>query len=100
MCKTPRSSDNKANRWWLRPLNNLIKAFWPRGGSEKVHLLKDFIIPDFPEARVVSFAYNSDWLVDAPVKTSQQIGDKLLKQLSAHRTNYIVKNTKSSGRQY
>ncbi|KAM4060723.1 putative serine esterase [Hirsutella rhossiliensis] len=41
---------------------------------------------DFPEARIVSFAHNSDWLIDAPVKTAQTIGHRLLDKLAEHRS--------------
>ncbi|CCF33002.1 peptidase C14 [Colletotrichum higginsianum] len=51
----------------------------------KFHLLRDLLPPDFPTARILSFAYNSDWLVDAPEKTAQQIGQELVNGLAAHR---------------
>ncbi|KAH8878672.1 hypothetical protein GQ53DRAFT_81806 [Thozetella sp. PMI_491] len=54
------------------------------GRPEKVHLLRDLLKHDFPDARVLSFAHNSDWLIDAPVKTARQIGDRLLEQLKAN----------------
>ena len=37
---------------------------------QKVHLLKDLLKSDFPEARLLIFTHNSDWLVDAPVMTA------------------------------
>ena len=55
-----------------------------------IYLLRDLLQPDFPEARILSFAHNSDWLVNAPVKTAQQISDKLLKQLVEARKDRLV----------
>ncbi|CAF3519212.1 unnamed protein product [Fusarium graminearum] len=55
------------------------------GSLSKLHLLRDLLREDFPTARISSFAYNSDWLVDAPEKTAQQIGRRLLEKLSQHR---------------
>ncbi|OHE91579.1 hypothetical protein CORC01_13127 [Colletotrichum orchidophilum] len=57
------------------------------GSHTKLHLLKDLLGTDFPTARILSFAYNSDWLVDAPEKTAQQIGKKLLDSLVKHRSD-------------
>ncbi|RKK88971.1 hypothetical protein BFJ71_g12671, partial [Fusarium oxysporum] len=51
----------------------------------KPHLLRDLLSHSFPTARILSFAYNSDWLVDAPEKTAQQIGQKLLEELVERR---------------
>jgi hypothetical protein len=65
---------------------------------QKVNLLNDFLKTDFPKARLLSFAHNSDWLIDAPVKTAQQIGDKLLEQLEKARSNRRVGITKLSRR--
>lgn len=53
----------------------------------KVHLLRDLLSKTFPEARILSFAYNSDWLTDAPVKTAQQIGERLRNQLKERKAN-------------
>ncbi|EQL01948.1 NACHT and WD40 domain protein [Ophiocordyceps sinensis CO18] len=53
---------------------------------EKTHLLRHLIKDDFPDARIVSFAHNSDWLIDGPVKTAQQIGHRLLDELAEHRS--------------
>ncbi|KDN59862.1 putative peptidase C14 [Colletotrichum sublineola] len=51
----------------------------------RVHLLRHLLPRAFPEARIVSFSYNSDWLVDAPEKTAQQIGHRLAESLAKHR---------------
>ncbi|KAI9896033.1 hypothetical protein N3K66_009102 [Trichothecium roseum] len=50
-------------------------------GHPKPHLLRHLLPEDFPTARILSFAYNSDWLVNAPEKTAQQIGQGLLDTL-------------------
>ncbi|KAI9897307.1 hypothetical protein N3K66_008329 [Trichothecium roseum] len=53
--------------------------------GHRTHLLR-LIKADFPTARILAFAYNSDWLIDAPVKSAQQIGDRLLDKLAADRS--------------
>ncbi|KAH7010641.1 uncharacterized protein B0I36DRAFT_57999 [Microdochium trichocladiopsis] len=58
---------------------------------QRVHLLKDLLLPDFPAARILSFAHNSDWLINAPVKTAQEIGYMLLQQLKCHRSRHPVR---------
>ncbi|KAI2641955.1 hypothetical protein GGS21DRAFT_486809 [Xylaria nigripes] len=55
-----------------------------KGSKEKVHLL-ELLADSFLDARIISFEYNSDWLIDAPVTTAQQIGEKLLQQLVEYR---------------
>ncbi|KAM3558268.1 hypothetical protein MY1884_004072 [Beauveria asiatica] len=47
----------------------------------KVHLLKDLLAHDFPDARIWNFAYESNWLINAPVKTTEEIGKCLLKEI-------------------
>ncbi|RDA85631.1 hypothetical protein CP532_3563 [Ophiocordyceps camponoti-leonardi (nom. inval.)] len=60
---------------------------WTRKvGTERVHLLRDLVAEDFPEARILNFAYNSDWLVDAPVKTAGDIASRLVKELQRCRS--------------
>ncbi|KAI1175050.1 armadillo-type protein [Nemania sp. FL0916] len=51
------------------------------GPRRRTHLLRDLLTESFPKARILSFAHNSDWLINAPVKTAQQIGERLLDQL-------------------
>ncbi|KAF6803004.1 hypothetical protein CMUS01_15208 [Colletotrichum musicola] len=55
----------------------------------KVHLLRDLLPRAFPTARILSFSYNSDWLVDAPEKTAQQIGHRLAERLAEHRSEAL-----------
>jgi hypothetical protein len=62
------------------------KAAAGSGHSDKVHLLKNLLMLDFPESRILSFAYNSDWLIDAPVKTAQPIASKLIEELKQTRS--------------
>jgi hypothetical protein len=59
----------------------------------RVHLLRDLLKPDpdFLEARILSFPYNSDWLINSPVKTAQQIADKLIEELKKDRLNRPVR---------
>jgi hypothetical protein len=61
----------------------------------RVHLLKDLLKDDFPDARILAFAHNSDWLINAPVNTAQQIGDRLLDELVEHRKKHLVRTTKA-----
>ncbi|CAI7660079.1 unnamed protein product [Penicillium pancosmium] len=56
--------------------------------SRRVHLLKDFLKHDFPSARISAFAHNSNWLIDAPVTTAHQIGERLLDELVDYRLKY------------
>merc|ERR1712025_955654 len=58
----------------------------------RIHLL-DLVQEDFPTARILTFAYNSDWLIDAPVKSAQQIADRLLNKLAKHRSKHPVRTT-------
>ncbi|KAM3538266.1 hypothetical protein ARSEF1564_008818 [Beauveria bassiana] len=53
----------------------------------RVHLLKDLLARDFPEARVWNFAHDSNWLIDAPVKTTAEIGKCLLAEIKDKRSS-------------
>ncbi|KGQ03263.1 Protein SERAC1 [Beauveria bassiana D1-5] len=53
--------------------------------SPKVHLLKDLLAHEFPDARIWNFAHESTWLIDAPVKTTEEIGKCLLKEIKDKR---------------
>ncbi|KAK5989699.1 hypothetical protein PT974_07955 [Cladobotryum mycophilum] len=55
--------------------------------AQRIHLLKDLLIPDFPNARIISYSYNSDWLVDAPEKTFHDIAIQLKEQLESSRSS-------------
>jgi hypothetical protein len=68
---------------------------WNSDDGNRVHLLRDLIKNDFPNTRILAFAHNSDWLIDAPVKSAQQIGDRLLDELVKHRLKHLVRTAKS-----
>ncbi|KAJ2968352.1 hypothetical protein NQ176_g9220 [Zarea fungicola] len=53
----------------------------------KVHLLKDLLADEFPEARILNFAHESNWLLDAPVKTTEEIGRSLLREIKKQRSS-------------
>ena len=53
---------------------------------EKTHLLRHLLRNDFPEARILSFAHNSMWLGDAPIKTTAEIGSSLSKEIKDNRS--------------
>ncbi|KAJ6436917.1 mutator-like element [Purpureocillium lavendulum] len=42
--------------------------------------------PERPQARVLSFEHDSNWLTDAPVKTSEEIGNSLLREIKDKRS--------------
>ncbi|PHH93085.1 hypothetical protein CDD83_1370 [Cordyceps sp. RAO-2017] len=54
--------------------------------GHRVHLLRDLIKKDFPTARISNFAYNSNWLGDAPVKTAEQIANRFIDYLRRDRS--------------
>ncbi|CRK31492.1 hypothetical protein BN1708_005493 [Verticillium longisporum] len=52
--------------------------------TQPVHLLRHILKEDFPEARILMHAHNSDWMINAPVKTARQIGEQLIAELTEH----------------
>lgn len=60
--------------------------------QKSVHLLKDLLMKDerFTDARILHFAYNSDWLVDACFETARDIGLRLIEALIEHRKTHPV----------
>jgi hypothetical protein len=54
--------------------------------QKTTHLLRDLLARDkeFRKAKILSFAHNSDWLVDAPITTAEQVGLRLLEHLTLH----------------
>ncbi|GJN75978.1 hypothetical protein PLICBS_010089 [Purpureocillium lilacinum] len=58
--------------------------------NPRIHLLRDLLGPDFPEARILSFEHNSNWLTDAPVKTSEEIGNSLLREIKDKRSHLPI----------
>lgn len=61
----------------------------PVNRSTRISLLKDLLPKDFPEARILSFEYNSRWLTDAPIKTTEEIGKTLLEEIKATRLRRV-----------
>lgn len=59
-----------------------------------VHLLKDLLMKDerFSDARILHFAYNSDWLVDACFESARDIGLRLIESVIEHRKTHLVRN--------
>ncbi|KAL7792882.1 hypothetical protein V8C43DRAFT_322220 [Trichoderma afarasin] len=55
--------------------------------KKSIHLLKDLIMKDerFSDARILHFAYNSDWLIDACFESARDIGLRLTESLIEHR---------------
>ncbi|KAK4061460.1 hypothetical protein Trihar35433_9787 [Trichoderma harzianum] len=58
--------------------------------QKSVHLLKDLLMKDerFSDARILHFAYNSDWLVDACFESARDIGLRLIESLIEHRKTH------------
>ncbi|KAK4076939.1 uncharacterized protein Triagg1_3906 [Trichoderma aggressivum f. europaeum] len=58
--------------------------------QHSVHLLKDLLMKDerFSDARILHFAYNSDWLVDACFESARDIGLRLIESLTEHRKTH------------
>ncbi|KAF7552935.1 hypothetical protein G7Z17_g3961 [Cylindrodendrum hubeiense] len=56
----------------------------------RIHLLQDLLRNDFPKARILSFKHNSNWLMDAPLKTIEEIGKSLLEEIKAKRRPRVV----------
>lgn len=50
----------------------------------------------FSDARILHFAYNSDWLVDACFESARDIGLRLIESLIEHRKNHPVGDKKQS----
>ncbi|KAE8442771.1 hypothetical protein EG329_002859 [Mollisiaceae sp. DMI_Dod_QoI] len=76
-CKrNPPESGDRSGSQWIRFLKGLVMEAVPR-----THLLKNLMRDDFPEARILSFGYESGWLYNAPRTTGSQIGKELLAEL-------------------
>ncbi|KAK5997958.1 Vegetative incompatibility HET-E-1-like protein [Cladobotryum mycophilum] len=71
--------------WICRPDINDAKK------NKPTHLLKDLIAKDdrFSNARILHFAYDSDWLVDACFESARDIDRRLLACLDSHRENRL-----------
>lgn len=62
----------------------------------RVHLLDDLLKEKFPEARILSFADNSNWLGNSPVKTTEEIGKSLMEEIKAKRSRPVVNTIPST----
>ncbi|KAJ4159435.1 uncharacterized protein LMH87_008337 [Akanthomyces muscarius] len=71
--------------WEARKNLGPSAAEYQNAQSANVHLLKDLLTRDFPDARIWNFAHESHWLIDAPVKTTEEIGKCLLKEIKDKR---------------
>lgn len=60
--------------------------------TRRISLLNHVLKPEFPDARILSFCYNSDWFINAPVVTAQQIGNRLSRELVKVRSTHLVWN--------
>ncbi|KAJ3494229.1 hypothetical protein NLG97_g4215 [Lecanicillium saksenae] len=67
--------------WEARKTQGPNAADYQTAQSSRAHLLKDLLAHDFPDARIWNFAHDSNWLIDAPVKTTEEIGKCLLKEI-------------------
>ena len=63
--------------------------------TQRISLLGHILKPEFQEARILSFGYNSDWFINAPVVTAKEIGRKLLKALADVRSTNLVRSKDS-----
>ncbi|KAL7943690.1 hypothetical protein V8C42DRAFT_358933 [Trichoderma barbatum] len=61
-----------------------------KGNRKLVHLLKDLLmkVKRFLDARMLHFAYNADWLVDACFESAHNIGRCLRESLIEHRKDH------------
>ncbi|PQK16844.1 hypothetical protein BB8028_0007g00460 [Beauveria bassiana] len=73
--------------WEARKPQGPSAADYQAAQPARVHLLKDLLARDFPEARVWNFAHDSNWLIDAPVKTTAEIGKYLLAEIKDKRSS-------------
>ncbi|UZP32266.1 hypothetical protein NXS19_000082 [Fusarium pseudograminearum] len=61
--------------------SRLVKGRKDAACQIETHLLRDLLPKDFADAHIMSFAYHSKWLIDAPATTTQNIGTELLRKL-------------------
>ncbi|KAI9696924.1 MAG: hypothetical protein M1820_007999 [Bogoriella megaspora] len=57
--------------------------------TRRISLLDHVLRPEFPEARILKFCYNSDWFINAPVVTPEEIASRLLDELKRVRSNSL-----------
>ena len=63
--------------------------------TRRISLLHHVLKPEFPEATILNFCYNSDWFINAPVMTAKQLGSKLLEDLEKFRSTNLVRSKDS-----
>lgn len=63
--------------------------------TRRISLLSHVLSPEFPEARILSFGYNSDWFINAPAVTATQIARRLLGELTSVRSDNLVRRKDS-----
>ncbi|OAA54616.1 peptidase C14 [Cordyceps fumosorosea ARSEF 2679] len=73
--------------WEARKIKGSNEAEYQIVQPARVHLLNDLLADEFPDARILNFAHDSNWLIDAPVKTTEEIGKCLLKEIKANRSS-------------
>ena len=58
----------------------------------RVNWLKDenFLKKDFKKARIMTFGYNADWVIGAPMATAEQRAATLLRELKRKRADVKV----------
>ncbi|KAJ4857850.1 WD domain, g-beta repeat domain-containing protein [Trichoderma breve] len=78
---------NPEHTWTCKP-NSKSKT---SDSQKPVHLLKDLLMKDerFSDARILHFAYNSDWLVDACFESARDIGLRLIESVIEHRKTHL-----------
>ena len=64
----------------------------PDKPQHRPNWLKDegFLKSDFPKARIMTFCYNADWLLQAPAATAEQRARTLLRELKRAREGIKV----------
>ena len=61
--------------------------------KHRVNWLKDdgFLKDDFKKARIMTFGYNADWFVGAPMATAEQRAGTMLRELKRKRADVEVR---------
>lgn len=59
--------------------------------SKRFHLLlQRLLAPAFPDARILSFIYNSKWLIDALIKTIEEVGEDMFEDIKKKRSRCVM----------
>ncbi|KAI1195277.1 ARM repeat-containing protein [Nemania serpens] len=51
----------------------------------RVHLLRGLLPKDFPNARILSYKHNADWLFDSPTQSTDDVSQRLMRHLGEQR---------------